>query len=265
MKQTRYLIFSDVHGEYDVLQAALRKRHYDPTAKNQRLVDLGDNFDRGLQSRERLEWITDRRLANKLISIRGNHEVRWNQLMDNPNKLDREIDVNNGALETLNSWTNNKYNLTDKSSEAAIKDALRSIPFEIKQLFSYYWRNSHWYADNKTYLCTHAWLPFTWEDDKPTPTSDWYLWAEATWTNTLAELSKKAALTKKTLVIGHYWNNRLGVEWALQHKVPLSDVKESRTHVVNCSPDFIALDNATYSTKQVAIWELITNDHLRRH
>lgn len=263
--KTRYLIFSDVHGEYDVLQAALRKRHYDPTAKNQRLVDLGDNFDRGSQSRERLEWITDRRLANKLISIRGNHEVRWNQLINNPNNLDKNIDVENGALETLNSWTSNKYHLTNKDDAATIQDVIKvALPTEIKQRFSYYWRNSHWYADNKTYICTHAWLPFNWKDDKPAPEADFY-WADATWTNTLKELPKKAALTKKVLVIGHYWNHQLGLQWALQHKVPLSAVKESRTHVVDCSPDFIALDNATYSTKQVAVWELITNDHLRRH
>lgn len=263
--KTRYLIFSDVHGEYDILQAALRKRHYDPTAKNQRLVDLGDNFDRGPQSRERLEWVTDRMLANKLISIKGNHEVRWNQLINNPYVFDKDVDIENGALETLNNWTSNKYRISDKDNENRIEDTIAALPVEVKQRFSYYWRNSYWYADNKTYLCTHAWLPFNWKDNKPIPSDDEIAWSSATWTNTLKELPHKAALTKKILVIGHYWNHRLGLEYCLHHKIPWETEQHCYNHVVDCSPDFIALDNATYSTHQVAVWELITNDHLRRH
>jgi len=75
MERTKKLLkifaVSDIHGCADALKTALDEHGFDSNNKDHLLVVLGDLFDRGIQNREVLAYLSE--IKNKII-IRGNHE-----------------------------------------------------------------------------------------------------------------------------------------------------------------------------------------------
>lgn len=65
-------VCGDLHGHFDVLQAALAQSGFDP--RNDRLFLLGDLIDRGPQSRELLNWVLSTAYVD---SVMGNHELMF--------------------------------------------------------------------------------------------------------------------------------------------------------------------------------------------
>jgi serine/threonine protein phosphatase 1 len=68
LRGTDYVV-GDIHGEFRLLEAALRELAFDPA--RDRLFSVGDLIDRGPSSQEALDWLA----RPWFHAIRGNHEA----------------------------------------------------------------------------------------------------------------------------------------------------------------------------------------------
>ena len=70
----RTIIIGDVHGEAAALKQLLEKIKADP--ERDRLIMLGDLFDRGLESFEVFEMVKalDKEFGERFVLLLGNHE-----------------------------------------------------------------------------------------------------------------------------------------------------------------------------------------------
>lgn len=107
----KYFVFSDVHGEYDALMRGLKEAGYDSNNPQHKLVSLGDNFDRGPDSRKIFTYLTQ----NHAICIKGNHDAMFQEYLEKG--MDGEFVLfnilHNGLGETIKSFTRIKDNQFD--------------------------------------------------------------------------------------------------------------------------------------------------------
>lgn len=68
----RYLAVGDIHGCHTAL---VTLAEFVPFQPDDVLITLGDYVDRGPQSRQVLDWLIERREKQRLIPLRGNHEI----------------------------------------------------------------------------------------------------------------------------------------------------------------------------------------------
>lgn len=68
----RILAIGDIHGCYAALQALVAAIRL---ADDDLVITLGDYVDRGPDSRAVLEWVIHRHARERLIPLRGNHEI----------------------------------------------------------------------------------------------------------------------------------------------------------------------------------------------
>lgn len=102
-KVNRYFIFSDVHGEYEALMQSLQEAGYDSGKDNHVLVSLGDNFDRGPDSKKVWEFLK----RNKAICVKGNHDAMFQEYLEKG--MDGEFVLfnilHNGMGKTIESFS----------------------------------------------------------------------------------------------------------------------------------------------------------------
>ena len=106
-----HYIIGDIHGEYKILLELI-----DKLPKDAKLIFVGDLIDRGLQSREIIEYIR----AKNYQVVRGNHEqfmIEDGQKLIDKLLADQEVSMTNtwvfaGGIETLLS-----YGLLEKQEE----------------------------------------------------------------------------------------------------------------------------------------------------
>ena len=94
----KYFIVSDIHAHYNVLKKELDKNKFSPEDK---LIVVGDLFDRGKESKEVLIYLKDLWDQGKCEIIMGNHDVF---LLDFLNENYERVQFNierNGFAETL--------------------------------------------------------------------------------------------------------------------------------------------------------------------
>jgi serine/threonine protein phosphatase 1 len=70
----KYFAFSDVHGEFSALLASLDKVGFEQDNEDHILLSLGDNFDRGNENAQVLEFLLKFWKADRLMMIKGNHD-----------------------------------------------------------------------------------------------------------------------------------------------------------------------------------------------
>jgi len=98
-----HYIIGDIHGEYQMLLALIEK-----LPKDAKLICVGDLIDRGLESREIIEYVR----ANNHQVVRGNHEqfmIENGQELIEKLLADEEASMSNvwlyaGGIETLLSY-----------------------------------------------------------------------------------------------------------------------------------------------------------------
>jgi len=99
---TRTYVIPDVHGRFDLFEAAIQTiLEKDPGT----IICLGDYVDRGPQSKEVLNWLQQPAPTGwKIIKLKGNHEdMMYGALID----LDagcRETWLGNGGIATLRQY-----------------------------------------------------------------------------------------------------------------------------------------------------------------
>lgn len=95
----------DIHGQFDALNALLRKvedRAAGSSAGRKVLIFLGDYIDRGFKSRQVVDRLVAGFPAFETHYLRGNHDETLLQFLDDPSVA--EAWKNYGGLETLASY-----------------------------------------------------------------------------------------------------------------------------------------------------------------
>ncbi|PAT02538.1 hypothetical protein CI105_00800 [Candidatus Izimaplasma bacterium ZiA1] len=142
----RYFIVSDIHGHYNVLINELGNNKFSPLDK---LIVIGDLFDRGKQSKEVLIFLKDLWDQGKCEIIMGNHDIfLLDFLNENYSRVQFNIE-HNGFAETLLSL----------SGLSKIDDNYQEIRSEIIKNFPYLqsWLESFpLYKETKNYIFVHG-------------------------------------------------------------------------------------------------------------
>ena len=100
---SRHLAIGDIHGCYDALTTLA---DFVGIGDSDTLVTLGDYVDRGPKTKEVLDWLIKFDETNRLIPLRGNHEI-----MMLSSRVSKEAKVRwgqFGAIETLDSYAGPK-------------------------------------------------------------------------------------------------------------------------------------------------------------
>ncbi|HRJ12855.1 MAG TPA: metallophosphoesterase, partial [Alphaproteobacteria bacterium] len=106
----RIYAVGDVHGRHDLLVKLFEKIEADAAAapeQQRELIFLGDYIDRGLYSRQTLDWLMDfdarpEGQRYRLTCLKGNHEELLLKFLRDP--ASGQVWLENGAYETLLSF-----------------------------------------------------------------------------------------------------------------------------------------------------------------
>ena len=69
----KYFVLSDVHSAFDEMMKALNDAGFNKEDPNDRIIFLGDAFDKGKQPLETYLFFKELIEKNKMICILGNH------------------------------------------------------------------------------------------------------------------------------------------------------------------------------------------------
>lgn len=192
----RYYVISDTHSFYTETVNALAAVGYFADTKPNKLIILGDFFDRGKESWAMQEFLLDQMAGDKVILIRGNHEDLFLELADKDNGIAYNQHVTNGTYHTALALTGMSKN--EAYVNYLLAENMRKTPFYKKIIPS-----TVDYYETENYVFVHGWIPEIDDWRKANP----YQWAEARWTNGMKAV--KQTKEPKTIVCGH-WNCSYG-------------------------------------------------------
>lgn len=265
----KYYIFSDVHGEFDTLQRALKNSGFNSKDKDSYLVSLGDAFDRGAQSCEMLKWMVSNVRKGKLLTVCGNHEWRLQQLMENPSLYSREADgYCNGIIQTLMSFCHfknitpllkeNPATFTNSNivySAGFFGDLVALIPTTLTMLLAEYFNSLEWGYQNRDYILVHGWYAHE---------GGFYMRPQdAVWANTPKCIkAKDYPADGRKLIVGHWQTEALKQVYlgSLAFE-ELTKPWEPSYDIFECEK-FAAIDGSTNVSGQVNIYTIETDDPL---
>lgn len=189
----KYFVFSDVHGEYDALLSGLNRAGYDSRNPSHILVSLGDNFDRGPESREVYELLRH----SKSICVKGNHEEFFQEALEK--EADGEMVLfnilHNGLLDTIKSfgYISDIGNLLNYNKLNAILDCIKSNCSVLDFI-----RDMPLYYETKNYIFVHAGFNESCAlNPLDTNNQEYMLWD-------IKDSHKPLDFTRKTVIIGHH-------------------------------------------------------------
>lgn len=149
----KFFIFSDVHGEFNALENSLIEAGYDRYNENHVLVSLGDNFDRGEQSRD--VYYLLKRAKARSICIKGNHEVFLEEALTKGTDGEYVLFnfLHNGLDKTIESFSGTKMGAITNMD--VIDNMIDMINIGYPELLS--WLKSRpLYYETKNYIFVHA-------------------------------------------------------------------------------------------------------------
>lgn len=219
---TKYFISSDIHSFFDVWMAALQQAGFSKYNTEHKIIVCGDLFDRGNQSRECFEFVSDMIQQDRLIYIRGNHE---DLLFDACRQCGRthigSHHVSNGTIKTIGNLMNKtEYDIlcsvyTSEEWNDFVEPVLRFIDNNAKD-----------YYEVDDFIFVHGWVPTTADEEgHECVHENWREgdWKEARWSNGMEQAHFKLTVPDKTVVCGHWhtsWGHsryhKDGSEWDLK-------------------------------------------------
>lgn len=258
----KFFVFSDVHGFYNELIEELKKNGFDVNNPEHKLISCGDNFDRGPQNVEMLDFLKEMVEKDKIILVRGNHEDLLIDCLLRGEYYSH--DIHNGTYDTIIQLGRKIYKSDilppfSLVCEKVIKET-KIIDFIVK--------NSVDYFETSNYIFTHGYLPTendllkkNWRDASRKE------WKDARWLNGMDEVVKKNnGVSDKTVVVGHfhcsYGNVRQKYGWDIDSRTAYFKEfyeTDENTFKPFKSEGIIAIDACTAFTKQVNVI-VIEND-----
>jgi serine/threonine protein phosphatase 1 len=98
----RTLVISDIHGCYEQFIELLQLIRYTP--REDQLIILGDLVDRGPKSLEVVEYVMALAQEGHVVVIRGNHDQRFVDVMNNEQSVEDVKFFEHGGLQLLDSY-----------------------------------------------------------------------------------------------------------------------------------------------------------------
>lgn len=237
----RYIFVSDIHGNLDKLQIALKEAHFKPHKDT--LVSLGDPFDRGTQNLEVLKFLMS--LPNRIL-VAGNHDLRLKYILLGADGFNR-YDHMNGLDETLYDLCNHDKIYGSGALIYALKNSAKYR--DNYRLLRRYFDECVYGLEWKDLIAVHGWIPTieVQEGNKVYRVFDpqWrtagdYEWYDATWADT-KEYIKRNLFPEKRMVIGHWHAYDLSV----MYQGNTVTAYETTTNDAFETKEFIAIDGCT--------------------
>lgn len=193
--KNKYFVFSDVHGESEALQTSLKEAGYDKYNPRHILVSLGDNFDRGEDSKGVCNILFHRQDS---ILIKGNHEEFLEEMLEKG--IEGEFVLfnilHNGLDKTLESFSNCSIGKVISAADfnAMIDIARSNVKHYGSNGLLQKIKNMPLYYETKNYIFVHAGLEpnMPWQESS----RDVMLWD-------IEYSHRPISSTTKTVVIGH--------------------------------------------------------------
>lgn len=206
----KYFVISDSHSFFTETEKALINAGFDIKNSEHILITCGDMFDRGLESKQMLNFLYSLFKLNRLISIKGNHDDLFQEMITRKDYYD--YDISNGTIQTL-------ADLQPESVSTSY--AIYSFPVccsEYDKRIDELYFNSVDFYETKNYIFVHGWIP-----DNEDPNIDglydpnWrnatrQQWHDARWKNPFKEWKLGVREPNKTIVCGHWHSS-----WAWSH------------------------------------------------
>lgn len=259
----KYFVFSDAHGFYTQLQDALKGKGFDINNPDHYVLSLGDEFDRGPEAREMLNFLTRLKKKNRLVLIRGNHtQLMWNLLqeLNTCGKPQGSHHYSNGTVETVAQLVGNPditrkleyWETLSEDDKDEINEAMEPWMHLVEGNLNYF--------EKGDYIFVHGWIPFKsptggsyhnqimnyyegWRDlPELAKEWDWAIWAGFP-----TAYKNKCFEPDKTIVCGHwacsaYWGD------IKQERKPFPQKNRrgwEKSFEPAITPEFIAIDACT--------------------
>jgi serine/threonine protein phosphatase 1 len=236
----KFYIFSDCHGFYDELKAALDEAGFDPNNQEHWLIGAGDYTDRGRQPKQVIDYLNS---IERKILVQGNHESLIIQCLKRKDFY--QHDLSNGTAQTIMDLAPLAWDF-----EGACETAHPTVKKFIDGMVDY--------VELKHHIIVHSFIPLINKDGLPAHYTEnrkfakmknWrnastQKWDEARWGNPY-ELSAQGFLPEKTLIFGH-WNT----SWARAYFDGDVVYGPNANHDIYYGDGFIGIDAMTaYSHK----------------
>ncbi|MDB5055213.1 MAG: metallophosphoesterase [Bacilli bacterium] len=187
----RTLVISDIHGCYEPFNALLEEVKY--SAKEDKLILIGDYVDRGPQSKEVVEQIIQMKTEGEVIVLRGNHDQRFIEIMTNKTNITDIKFIEHGGLQTLKSYCGANFRMEDINEES-IANAKKFIRRNFKHHLYFLDSLPHYYED-QSYIYVHAGLNPFYKNWKNQPQKD-FIWIRDSFV-------KVKTVVEKIVIFGH--------------------------------------------------------------
>lgn len=247
-KKYKFFACSDIHSAYTPWMEALNKAGFDEKDDTHIIVLCGDAFDRKDESMEVLRFIMRMIKENKIILVKGNHDLLLEECCDRG--FPYSHDKHNGTVKTIQDiggFDKNKDFL--KCCESTWNKTGRYREMLIN------------YFETKNHIFVHSWIPifnamtggryqhdkvFSWREDWRNATE--YEWEDAMWLNSFDMAEQGLNKTGKTIVFGHFHTS---YQWAKDGKC--SEFGEDAIFESYYGENYIGLDRCVAYTNKINI------------
>ena len=232
----KIFIVADIHGNAEILKAALAESGFDPNNPNHLLIACGDQGDRGAQSKEVYDYLDS--IRNKVI-IRGNHEEMLMEAIERG--YIRVDDVYNGTQVTIEDLVG--QGCIDSRGKIHISDYRKKQILDcLSQTVDYY--------ETQNYVFVHGWIP-----EENYFTGDWRNataagWSDARWVG-WTEMHNKFSAAGKIIVCGHS---------ASKYAAAFDSSRAADDYSPYFGKNFIAIDSNTVKSQIINV--LVLEDEL---
>ena len=166
MKRT--IMISDIHGCIDPLNQMLDLIEYNSI--DDQLILLGDYVDRGPDSKAVVDKVIELVSLHHAIALRGNHDQRFVDLINNDSTWIRSKFIEHGGIQTLQSYCD--INIVNNEISNEILNQAKDI---IKTLFAHhidFLSQLPLYHEDHDHIYVHAGLNPNFKDWKNQPEHD---------------------------------------------------------------------------------------------
>ena len=200
-----FFVSSDIHSAYTPWMKALKQAGFNEKKYSHKIVLCGDAFDRMDESNEVLHFIMDMAEKNKIILVRGNHDILLDECC--MREYFYSYDTSNGTRKTIQDLGGAGYG---RPFDECCQITWNKLTRYRELLVNYF--------ETKNYIFVHSWIPSIIEDDYPkyyTRDREYHFnpnwrnateeeWEQAMWGNPFDKHLLGLNQTGKTIVFGHW-------------------------------------------------------------